>query len=130
MTSALEYLARLHLTVTNDYRTPNGQYSESCGLIATDIAKRLLAENKTPYIVIVRGKLVDSANRKPIVPKPFGGRISWGAHQVCCEKGLAYDPMVGSKPVATRDYCEIAFKGEVEMDVLITEDTIREFVGR
>jgi len=130
MNSSLEYMANLHPTLANDYRTPDGQYSESCGLIAVDIAERLLAEDKSPYIARVQGKLVDSINRNSIAPKPFEGRISWGAHQVCCENGLAYDPMVDTKPVAIDDYLGIAFEGEVEMDVLVAQDKIKEFVER
>ena len=40
MNSALEYMANLHPTLINDYSTPDGQYSESSGLIAIDIAKK------------------------------------------------------------------------------------------
>ena len=130
MNSALEFMANLHPTLANDYRTPDEQYSESCGCIAVDIAKRLLAEDKLPYIAKVQGKLVDSINRHSITPKPFERRISWGAHQVCCENGLAYDPMISTEPVALDDYCEMAFEGEVEMDVLVAQDRIREFVQR
>jgi hypothetical protein len=130
MNSALEYMANLHPTLANDYKTPDGKHSESCGLIAADIAERLLTEDKVSYIARVQGKLVDSINRASIVPKPFQGRISWGAHQVCCENGLAYDPMIAPKPVAIDIYCEMAFEGEVEMDVLIAQDRVREFVER
>ena len=130
MNSALEYMANLHPTLANDYRTPDGQHSEICGLIAVDIAKRLLAEDKFPYIAKVQGNLVDRINRASITPKPFNGRISWGVHQVCCEDGLAYDPMISPEPVAIDDYCQMAFEGEVEMDVLVAQDKIREFVER
>jgi hypothetical protein len=130
MNSALEYMANLYPTLANDYRTPDGKHSESCGCIAVDIAKRLLAEDKVPYIARVQGKLIDTINRHSITPKPFNGRISWGAHQVCCEDGLVYDPMVAPKPVAIDDYCKMTFEGEVEMDVLVAQDRIREFVER
>jgi len=130
MELTLEYMADLHKTLINDYRTPDGNHSESCGCIAVDIAKRLLAEGKVPYIAKIQGKLIDKMNRQPIVPKPFDRRVSWGAHQVCCENGLAYDPMISSEPVSIGNYCERAFEGEVEMDTLVTQDQIREFTKR
>jgi len=35
-----------------------------------------------------------------------------------------------AEPVAIDDYCAMAFEGEVEMDVLVAQDRIREFVER
>ena len=130
MNSALEYMTNLRPTLVNEYRTPDRRYSESCALIAVDIAKRLLAENKTPYIAVVRGKLIDSINRADIIPKPFQGRILWGAHLLCCENGLAYDPMVDSKPLAINNYCTTAFEGEVDMNIIVAQEQIKEFVKR
>ena len=57
MDSALEYMANLHPTLANDYITSDGKYSESCGCIAVDIVKRLLAEDKVPYIARFKLKL-------------------------------------------------------------------------
>ena len=38
--------------------------------------------------------------------------------------------MVSPEPVTIDDYCKIAFEGEVEMDVLIAQNKIQEFVER
>jgi hypothetical protein len=130
METALKYMAKKHATLANNYRTPDGKHSESCGCIAVDIAKILLTENRLPYIARVWGRLVDNVNRTSIIPRPFGGRISWGVHQVCCEGGSVYDPMIGIVPVAIDNYCKKAFRGEVEMGVLVNQAEIREFVRR
>ena len=130
MNQALEYMANLHSTLANDYKTSDGNHGENCTHIALDIAERLLAEGKAPYVAGIQGKLIDSINRDEIFPKLFEGRISWGKHQVCCDNGLAYDPMIASEPVAIDDYCKMAFEGEVEMDVLIAQNEIIEFIER
>src|SRR3989339_32184 len=83
----LEYLQSKHGTIINDYQTPDGNYGESCTLIAVDIAKMFLQEGKKPYIIMVRPE----AN-KTLKPGMYNGRVSWGAHQVCCCDGKAYDP--------------------------------------
>jgi hypothetical protein len=130
MESALEYMANIHPTLANDYRTPDGKYSESCGCIAVNIARKLFAEGKNPFILRIRGELIDSINRKTITPKTFNGRISWGAHQVCCEGGLAYDPMVSPESIDLDNYCKIAFQENVCTDILVKQEDIKEFISR
>lgn len=130
MDSALEYMANLHQTLINDYRIPDGRYCESCGGIALDIAEKLLAEGKSPEIVSIRGKFVDGMNRSPIIPIPFEGRITWGAHMVYCDNNLAYDPMISREPVAVGDYCHLAFEGEVDMEVEYNQDETKELIQK
>jgi hypothetical protein len=122
MTATLEYMANLHPTLINDYRTPDNKYCESCYCIAINIAKRLLDEGKSPYILEIYGKLKDSINRESIIPKPFNGRVIWEGHQICCENNLAYDPMISSKPVSLDYYFNLAFEGEVEKEIVITKE--------
>ncbi|MDO8516885.1 MAG: hypothetical protein Q7S33_02060 [Nanoarchaeota archaeon] len=130
MESILEYMASKHQTLANDYKTPDGNYSESCGLIAIHIAKILSNEGKKPSILVVEGRLIDKFNRETITPRLYQGRIKWGAHQVCYSNGLVYDPMVEDKPVAIDDYCQEAFSGKVEMNVLVPQERINSFLKR
>jgi hypothetical protein len=131
MESALEYIANKQRTLINNYRTPDNQYAESCCLIALDIAERLLEEGKTPHIILIRGKVIDSiGNRQSIIPKPYDGRVTWGAHQVCCVNGIAYDPMISKEPISIKNYANMAFFGDVDIEIVIGRDKIREFINR
>jgi hypothetical protein len=131
MESLLDYIANKQKTLVNDYRTPDNQYSESCGFIAIHIAKILLAEGKNPHIMLIRGKVIDSiGNRESIIPKPYNGRIMWEAHQVCCVDGNAYDPMISREPLAISDYSRMAFTGDIDMEILIGQDEIRALINR
>jgi len=51
METAEEYLARKHVTLVNNYKTPGGWYCESCGLIAIKMARKLLREGQSPLIM-------------------------------------------------------------------------------
>ncbi len=128
--SVLSYLAEKNRTLINDYKTPDGNYAESCGLIAIDIARLLLKEAKQPSIMSVNGKRVDNpaiiAN-EPLVPVQYNGRVKWGGHTVCVCDGLVYDPMIG-KPVSIEQYAHEAFGAEIEMKITVTEDRISDFV--
>ena len=122
MKSVSNYMGNKHTTLVNNYCTPDGVNSESCGLIALTIARLMLAEGRMPYIAAIKGE-------EALVPKLFDGRVTWGSHQVCCADGMAYDPMLGVEPVPINDYCERAFQGEVSMSVLISQDRIKEFAA-
>lgn len=131
MESVLEYMVNKHRTLTTNYKTPDNQYSESCGLIAIDIAKRLLEEGKIPCIMQIFGKIIDSeGNRKSIIPKQYDGKVIWGAHQICCAEGKAYDPMISQEPVMITDYFQMTFIDDVDTKILINQEEIRKFVER
>ncbi|MBL7100765.1 MAG: hypothetical protein ISS23_02300 [Nanoarchaeota archaeon] len=131
MESALEYMARKHVTLINDYRTPCGNYSESCGIIAIELAERLLSEGKEPYIMKVAEDVFSSGfiTCKVLKPLTYEGRIRWGAHQVCCWDGKVYDPIL-DKPVSLKDYFKLVFGEEVEISVLIPSNEINEYISR
>jgi hypothetical protein len=129
MNSTLEYLAEKHQTLKDDYKTPDKRNGESCSIIAVNVAKRLVAEGKTPCIMVVRGEIIDgSGNRKTITPKIYKGRVEWGMHQVCCSEGFAYDPILGQS-VLVEDYCQKAFEDKAELDILIGQNEIKEFIN-
>jgi len=129
--TVLDYLRNKHATIMNDYRTPDGHYSEHCGLIAIDIAKLLLASGRQPYIAKVSEDVREGGiiRSKTLSPTIYEGRVTWGAHQVCCCDGQAFDPMIDG-PVAVEDYTRTVFGEDVEMEVLIPHEQIEEFINR
>jgi hypothetical protein len=90
--SVSAYLKKLHETIINDYHAPDGKYSESCGLIALDVAKLFLQSGKRPYIMKVSEDVREGSivRTKRLSPQAYGGRVHWGAHQVCCCDDMAY----------------------------------------
>ena len=99
-------------------------------MVASDIAERLLAEGRMPHITRFRGKPYGD-NHKSLVPQVYKGRISFGIHLVACVDGQAYDPMIGVKPVPVEEYGKISFGAQEDnMDVVISEEKIQEFVDR
>ncbi|MBL7100778.1 MAG: hypothetical protein ISS23_02365 [Nanoarchaeota archaeon] len=131
MESALEYMARKYATLANDYRTPCDNYSESCGIIAIELAERLLSEGKKPYIMKVAEDefLPGIITCKVLKPLAYEGRVRWGAHQVCICDGKAYDPIL-DKPAPTKDYSKLVFGEDIEMATLIPPDKIEEYIER
>jgi len=130
--SVSKYLSEKHATLANDYRTPDGKYSESCTLIAADVAKLLLAGGKKPHIVSVRGTPVSNSSfiaTEPLFPVQYSGRVRWGGHVVCVYDGLVYDPMVG-RTVPLDQYGKEAFGADVTMKTIIAQDAVEQFVSR
>lgn len=124
-----DYLIKKHETLKDNY-TDSKDLAESCSLIAVDLARLLLKEGRRPHIAQVWGKTIKGGiNRKPLVPKLYGGRISWGGHIVCCEKDIVYDPLVG-KPLNTRSYTSEVFNDPVDINTLVPQDQIEEFINR
>jgi len=129
--TVLDYLEDKHKSIVNDYRTPDNKFSESCGLITVEIVELLLREGKKPYIMKVhedehRNGFIHS---KRLAPKIYEGRIHWGAHQVCCCDGMAYDPILG-KPISIKEYTKAVFDEDIKMEVLIPQEKIEEFINR
>lgn len=129
--TVLDYLREKHNTIINDYRTPDGRYVEHCGLIAIDIAQLFLSAGKKPYIAEVsedvhEGGFIHSKELAPII---YEGRVTWGAHQVCCCDGQAFDPILDG-PVPVEEYAKIIFGEDIKMSVLIPYEQIEEFINR
>ena len=133
MESTLDYLVRKHETLVNDYRTPDGKYREHCGLIAIEVAQRLLAEGKTPRIEKVAEEVHERGfiHSLDLVPLIFRDKWTegWGAHQVCCTDSMAYDPLLG-KAVPIKDYCSLMFGKDISMRTLIASEEIKQFINR
>lgn len=131
--SISRYLAQKHETLKNDYKTPDGKFMESCGLLALDAAKALIDDGKMPYTVAFLGKETPNPYVRTnawLVPQQFGGRVSWGAHVVCVCDGFVYDPMVGV-PISLETYAQDVFgTKEVKMEILDTEEETARLVER
>ncbi|NCU38519.1 hypothetical protein EOL96_05700 [Candidatus Saccharibacteria bacterium] len=99
----------------NDYRDASGEYSDSCTLIAIELARLLKAEGGNPRILIIRGERREDGNRMSLVPVSYDGRVIWGAHVVCELDGIVYDPMLESSlPIEV--YVQTAFAQPVEIE--------------
>ena len=129
--TVLDYLRDKHETIINDYKTPNGQYAESCSLIAIDIAKLLLQAGRKPYIAGISEKIHKAGFIQPktLAPTIYKDRITWGAHQVCCCDGQAFDPILKT-PIAIEDYIKTVFGEDIKMEVLIPPEQVEEFISR
>ena len=126
--TVLDYLRKKHQTIVNCYKDEDGKFSESCGLIAIDIAELLQQEMLEPNIMIIPGQIQNHGI--DLVPIIFKGKIEpWGAHQVCCCNGLAFDPILGF-PIAIKDYTRAVFGEEISMRIVITSEEIREILRR
>ena len=129
--TVLDYICNKHSTIANDYRAPDGRYSEHCGLIAIDIAKLLLAAGRQPYIAKVSEDVREGSviRSKTLTPTIYEGRVTWGAHQVCCCNDQAFDPML-DRPIAINDYTKTIFGEDIKMEILIPHEQIEEFINR
>ena len=125
-----KYLTEKHRFLENDYKTPDGEFAESCSLIAIDIARMLLREGRKPAIVMVTGKKREDESivaNKPLVPSRDEGRVVWGGHVICTCDGLAYDPMIGGV-ISLADYPNKAFGAEIDMNTIKEGDALVAFV--
>jgi hypothetical protein len=90
----------------------SGEYPFSCGLIAVDIANLFLRQYEdpgNPQVVGLHGQPMDfMGNTTPLVPRAFEGRVRWGAHLVCVEGDLAYDPIT-AEPTPFETYLRETF---------------------
>jgi len=128
----LDYLKKQFEVLKNDYRTPDG-HVQSCTLIACDVARLLIEEEKIPSIYKVLGKLKDGSkyNRETLIPRLYEGRVEWGGHIVTVdEENVVYDPMLG-KSMSIDNYKQQAFlNNDIEMVENISSENVPEFISR
>ena len=122
----LEYLKSKYEKLKDGYVCEEGG-AESCILIAVDVARLILKEGGRPEIVSINGKKIDSSNTKSIFPALYKGRVKWGAHMVCVNEGIVYDPMVGY-PLELSEYLDTVFSEPVDSVVRIPQERIVDFV--
>ncbi len=126
-----DYLRSKHQEVIHDYKDASGRYSQSCGLIAVDLARLLLAQGAIPSILVISQEVEENGSICPkrLSPLIFEGRVSWYAHQVCCCDNLIYDPILEA-PIPTELYTQAVFGEVIPVRKLIPEEEIRRFVSR
>ena len=118
------------------YMTEKGRllaesYQANCLAIAHDIAALLLDSGSQPFIVCLY-KVEDRGGNRfhyPLIPKQYGGRITWTKHYVCCCGSVAYDPML-REPVPIEQYSRQAFGEDFPMARFVTEEAMRQYLGR
>lgn len=125
------YLSAKKLSLVNDYKTPDGNHSESCSLIALEIAEKLRVLDKEAYIVRFNENFRSSLilTSKALVPVIFQGRVVWYTHIVCCSEGLAYDPLC-EKPIPLEEYANEVFGEEIAFEIVWSRDQIDEVLKR
>jgi hypothetical protein len=94
METALEYMERIRPRLINGYRAENSPYCDSCSLVACVIGKRLFNEGKSPEMWQVYD--VRSGLTLEMIPRVVDPsfQLAWATHFVCCESGLAYEPLL------------------------------------
>ena len=123
MEKTIEYLARKHRALVNDYRDSDGRYRENCMMLALETGLRLLAECKTPEVRQILAK--------DLIPVFFKDSWleGWSAHQVCCDGVFAYDPLMG-KPVDKSIYPILMFGENFPSTISITPQEFPEVISK
>jgi hypothetical protein len=128
--TVLDYIQNKRETILNEYRTPDGKYSESCLMLAFDLAKLLIEAGREPYIAMVSKDIQENGylDSKELKPKMFNKTI-WFTHHVCCCDGKVFDPLL-EQPVAIGDYAQTVFGEKIEMQVLFPFEKVVETLKR
>lgn len=125
------YMIRKNRSLGNNFKMESGLHSDSCALIAFDIAFSLIEAGRTPTIGSLRGREIRDNSyirNETLVPRRFEGRVTFGGHTICICDGEVYDPMVSETPIPVERYLEEAFTNEgIEFDPLyLTAEYIQE----
>ncbi|HKO57385.1 MAG TPA: hypothetical protein VJ276_16035 [Thermoanaerobaculia bacterium] len=97
-----------------------------CVSTACDLAARLLAEGRSPWIGRLRDVRLfgDSTFHAPLIPRRFP-HLAWTTHYVACADGLAYDPLAEA-PLAVAEYAVSVFGRDIPVErFLSVEETER-----
>jgi hypothetical protein len=123
MSSLLDYLAERGRLLAESYQA-------DCLAIARDIARLLTDSGRRPFIVYLNR--VEARGRDkfhyPLMPKKYGGRVTWTKHYVCCAAGMAYDPIL-EEPVPIEQYCAIVFGEDFPMERFVSEDKMDDYLN-
>lgn len=133
MKSILDYLTTKHTALIAELGENDGS-SALCGVVAAEVAQRLLDEGKSPRIEDVsewtyeNGKLT---HVKTLIPTIFKNKWTekggWGCHVVCCADNIAYDPLLG-EPVPVNEYCKLLFGEDIPMEVTVPPEEMAEYL--
>jgi hypothetical protein len=122
-----EFLLLKHEELKNDYRTKDGRDRQGCVELAFDMARLLIAEGRSPYIVRFFGEdFVEHGflQVRALAPQIYGGRIEFSTHTVTVSDDMVFDPMIG-RPVPLSRYSQIAFGNDVRYKVAFEHAAIR-----
>jgi hypothetical protein len=115
---SVSFFEAKHRSLRNDYHDESGEYADSCSLIALDMAALLLSRGEQPKILRIQGKpeeIPGILSNGALVPIPYQGRVTWGAHIVCESAGIVHDPMLET-PLPLADYLSAAFAQQVDIE--------------
>ncbi|VVB79579.1 Uncharacterised protein [uncultured archaeon] len=131
MESAQEYFLRMHNSLANNYRTPDGFFSESCAYISFEMARRLLAENKEPAIYWVGRMLAERELDRPMLePARYSGKVRWACHIFAGVEDIIWDPILPT-PVSIADYPQLVFNNRCsDVRIKVPNSEIRDFLQR
>ena len=117
--------------LTESYQLLADSYQANCLTIARDIARLLLESGSRPFIVSLSKVESRGGDRfhYPLMPKKYGGRVTWTKHYVCCCGELAYDPML-EQPVLLDQYCQLVFGQDFPLEKFVAEEAMEEYLKR
>lgn len=103
-------------------------YPADCVAHAVQLAELLSAGGATPWIgrireLVVEGELTIS---RPLIPLRFSGpgKPQWSTHYVCCNDGLAYDPLVG-EPIRIEELAMRVFGRTLEVTEAVSSSKVK-----
>ena len=126
-TELSKYLSGVHQEIEL-----TGRYPYSCGLIALDIAEifRKQSSGAKPVILDLRGKAIDDeGNTGWLIPKYFEHRIYWGAHLICSNDSVAYDPVL-PESLDLPTYLDTMFVDPAEINLTISGLELDDLLAR
>jgi hypothetical protein len=131
METTLEYMARMHQQLADNYMNEERTERAACGIIAVEVGKRLKREGKYPGIKSMASFDLPSSVRGSLMPLIFKGKWDegWGSHHVCWESGLMYDPLLG-EPVPELEYSQKMFGFYVPLRSEFSFANFARLVGR
>lgn len=86
-----------------------------CTSIAVEMAAALQARGANPQILALRARQQEEGRYIMLRPKPYEGRVAWGAHIICIWQNEVYDPIF-NQPLPLEEYLSRAFDQEVDIE--------------
>jgi len=108
------------------------RYAGDCRQQAYEIAKLLIAEGRTPWIVRIRETVTlgDSVFHAPLTTvRKFGfDSVTWTTHYAACAGSEVYDPVIG-EPVSLDGYTVRMFGREIPVETYLDCEATEQFLS-
>jgi hypothetical protein len=106
-------------------------YHDACSLIAFEMAGHLIDAGESPTVVVFSEKVHTAhfIHTKTLLPLPFQGRVTWGAHVVAVSEGMVYDPAL-TEPVLLSEYSQRMFGESISWKEHFSTEDIRKTLGK